>query len=77
VKKKRRDDQKREEERIKEEKRQKAAIIHQQNSIQIKKYQDKLAKLHELGFRDHKRNLHLLMTFNGNIDSVIDNLIAK
>jgi len=77
VKKKRRDEKKREEERIKEEKRQKAAILHQQNSVQIKKYQSQLSKLHELGFCDHKRNLHLLMTFNGNIDSVIDNLLAQ
>jgi len=75
--KKRRDEQKREEERIKEEKRQKAAALHQQNSIQIKKYESQLAKLHELGFREHKRNLHLLMTFNGNIDSVLDNLLAQ
>jgi len=74
---KRRDEIKREEEKIKVEKRQKAAILHQQNAAQIKKHQDNLAKLHELGFRDHKRNLHLLITFNGNIDSVIDNLIAQ
>jgi hypothetical protein len=74
---KRRDEIKREEEKIKEEKRQKAAILHQQNAAQIKKHQDNLAKLHEFGFRDHKRNLHLLITFNGNIDSVIDNLIAQ
>jgi hypothetical protein len=52
-------------------------MLHQQNSIHIKKYKPQLAQLHELGFEDHKRNLHLLMTFNGNIDSVIDNLLAQ
>jgi len=41
----------------------------------IKLYAQKLQTLYEAGFQDIERNLYLLITFNGNIDTVIDKLL--
>jgi len=45
------------------------------NNHYIKLYSPKLQTLYEAGFQDIQRNLYLLITFNGNIDTVIDKLL--
>jgi len=52
----------------------KTPTISSQNHY-IKLYAPKLQTLYEAGFQDIQRNLYLLITFNGNIDTVIDKLL--
>jgi len=42
----------------------------------IKQYSAKLQNLHEAGFTDMQRNLYLLITFNGDMATVIDQLLG-
>jgi len=45
------------------------------NNKYIKKYSSKLQTLFEAGFTDIERNLYLLVTFNGNVVTVIERLL--
>jgi len=45
------------------------------NNKYIKQYSSKLQTLYEAGFIDIERNLYLLVTFNGNIEAVIEKLL--
>jgi len=45
------------------------------NNKFIKQYSSKLQTLFEAGFTDIERNLYLLITFNGNVESVIEKLL--
>jgi hypothetical protein len=47
------------------------------NNEYIKIYKDKLQKLWELGFTDVQRSLYLLMTFNGDVETVIEKLLSQ
>jgi len=47
------------------------------NNEFIKKYADKLRSLWELGFTDVQRNLYLLISFNGDFDTVIEKLLEQ
>jgi len=46
------------------------------NNHYIKQYAAKLQTLYEAGFIDIERNLYLLITFNGNLDTVINKLLG-
>jgi len=47
------------------------------NNEYIKIYKDKLQKLWELGFTDVQRSLYLLITFNGDVETVIEKLLSQ
>lgn len=52
-------------------------ITAQSKNQYIKLYAPKLHTLYEAGFQDIQRNLYLLITFNGNLDTVIDKLLQS
>jgi len=47
------------------------------NNEYIRIYKEKLQKLWELGFKDVQRNLYLLITFNGDVETVIEKLLSQ
>jgi len=47
------------------------------NNEYIRIYKEKLQKLWELGFKDVQRNLYLLITFNGDVEPVIEKLLSQ
>jgi len=56
-----------------EELRKAAAL----NNKYVKQYATQLKLLYEAGFCDLKRNLYLLITFHGDINTVIDRLLSQ
>jgi len=63
------------EEKARKEAEEKAKRETENNAV-IQKYTPQLKQLHELGFQDVTRNLKLLVTFNGNLENVINTLLT-